>query len=231
MKWPFYIYLYDVVVPLAVRFYCVNLWINRIAIIDPRTNAEPKCCDVAPDSRHPACWPIDIPIDDPFYSLFGRRCLEFVRSATGMKDQCKLGTRFHTSDSFVSSTEWIHFIYTGSRSTFNTVTSYLDASFVYGTSEETASSLRTNSCGLLKTNPVLRKLGLKDLLPPKLDKPDIGCKRLSRDLFCFEAGDARVNQQAMLVTLHTIFLREHNRIAVELSQINPHWNDERLFQV
>ena len=108
MKWPFYIYLYDVVVPLAVRFYCVNLWINRIAIIDPRTNAEPKCCDVAPDSRHPACWPIDIPIDDPFYSLFGRRCLEFVRSATGLKDQCKLGTRFHISDSFAAPTEWIN---------------------------------------------------------------------------------------------------------------------------
>ena len=123
------------------------------------------------------------------------------------------------------------FNYTGSRSTFNTVTSYLDASFVYGTSEDTAHSLRTNSGGLLKTNPVLSKLGLKELLPPKLDKSEGPCKPLSNDLLCFMSGDSRVNQQALLTIIHTIFLREHNRIAIELSQINPHWNDERLFQV
>ena len=111
------------------------------------------------------------------------------------------------------------------------MTSYLDASFVYGSDLETAKTLRTNTGGLLKSNSVLRHLGLKDLLPPKLEKADIGCKRPSRDIFCFVAGDARVNQQVMLVTLHTIFLREHNRIAVELSKINPHWNDERLYQV
>lgn len=120
---------------------------------------------------------------------------------------------------------------TGSRSTFNTVTSYIDSSFVYGSSEETSNKLRTYRGGLLKSNPALRSLGLKDLLPAKTDNPDGGCKRPSRDLFCFVAGDSRVNQQVMLVALHTVFLREHNRIAVELGQINPHWSDERIYQV
>ena len=47
----------------------------------------------------------------------------------------------------------------------------------------------------------------------------------------FFLGDNRVNEQLMLTVLHTVVVREHNRIARELSSLNPHWTDETIFQV
>ena len=29
--------------------------------------------------------------------------------------------------------------------------------------------------------------------------------------------------------MHTAWMREHNRLVRKLAELNPHWNDERLF--
>ncbi|GFR11722.1 peroxidase, partial [Trichonephila clavata] len=42
--------------------------------------------------------------------------------------------------------------------------------------------------------------------------------------------DVRVNQHATLTSIQTLYMREHNRLASILKGLNPHWDEERLFQ-
>lgn len=48
--------------------------------------------------------------------------------------------------------------------------------------------------------------------------------------FILTSGDDRINQNPMLAVLQVMFLRLHNRLASELSRLNPHWGDETLYQ-
>ncbi|XP_052245644.1 peroxidase-like [Dreissena polymorpha] len=52
----------------------------------------------------------------------------------------------------------------------------------------------------------------------------------SNILRSFSGGDARVNEQPGLASMHNLWFLEHNRIARGLARVNPQWNDERLFQ-
>jgi hypothetical protein len=47
---------------------------------------------------------------------------------------------------------------------------------------------------------------------------------------CFIGGDFRVNEHHGLLSMHTIWMREHNRVAKELKKFNSRWNDEKLYQ-
>lgn len=47
---------------------------------------------------------------------------------------------------------------------------------------------------------------------------------------CFKSGDARVNEHIGLAIMQTLWMREHNRVARELSNLGGDWSDEILFQ-
>lgn len=109
----------------------------------------------------------------------------------------------------------------GSRQQINQASSYLDLSPLYGSSEEIAKTLRSGKGGLLNTQ--------RKNLPMASPRYET-CRSASIAFPCFFSGDSRVNENPGLTLMHVLFLREHNRIAAKLERLNPHWDDERLYQ-
>ncbi len=107
---------------------------------------------------------------------------------------------------------------------FSQITSFADGSNVYGSDLCEMRELREFQGGRLNTTKQFH--GGKDLLP--LTTENAECKAKSG--FCFEAGDARNSEQPVLASIHTIFMRQHNTLADELSRLNPQWSDETLYQ-
>lgn len=48
--------------------------------------------------------------------------------------------------------------------------------------------------------------------------------------FFYILGDGRVNEQIELALMHTLWMREHNRVAGILQSLHRDWSDEALFQ-
>ncbi|UYV81292.1 hypothetical protein LAZ67_20000677 [Cordylochernes scorpioides] len=42
--------------------------------------------------------------------------------------------------------------------------------------------------------------------------------------------DERVNEHLTLTAMHTLWMRQHNKMAAQLMALNPHWDDERIYQ-
>eukprot|EP00058_Branchiostoma_floridae_P017595 XP_002603084.1 hypothetical protein BRAFLDRAFT_116966 [Branchiostoma floridae] len=83
--------------------------------------------------------------------------------------------------------------------------------------------------GLLTSRPNPADANKKELLPGNTEEEDFLCDDFTGNMTCSQAGDIRVNEQPGLTSMHTVFLREHNRIARWLSGLNPHWDDDRVF--
>ncbi|EFN81383.1 Peroxidasin [Harpegnathos saltator] len=169
-------------------------------------------CKKSCDNAAP-CFPMEVPPGDP--RVNNRRCIDFVRTSA----VCGSGA---------TSILWGNLT---PREQLNQLTSYLDASQVYGYDDELARDLRdlTTDHGLLREGAMIP--GHKPLLP-YMSGQFVDCRRnpLESSINCFVAGDIRANEQVGLLAMHTIWLREHNRIARALHEMNPHWNGEKLYQ-
>ncbi|XP_075729299.1 chorion peroxidase-like isoform X2 [Rhipicephalus microplus] len=165
-------------------------------------NQAVDCC--SPERRHASnCFSIDIPRDDPFFARFGQTCMNVPRSAPCTR--CALGQREQQ----------------------DILTSYLDASQVYGSSTEDTMRLRAMRQGMmLHQNDVF----VGQLLPLSFHANEDRCSIPSKGKICFRAGDERVNEHPGLTAMHTTFLRQHNRIARTLAELNSQLSDEEIFQ-
>ncbi len=107
------------------------------------------------------------------------------------------------------------------RQQVNSITSYIDASNVYGSDLGREAALRDlGNGGRLKTSA-------GNMLPYNTTGlPNAG----GPDPSFFVAGDVRANEQAGLTAMHTLFVREHNRLAGLLADQNPTWGDDDLYQ-
>lgn len=114
----------------------------------------------------------------------------------------------------------------------NIITAYIDGSGVYGSDQERARWLRTFEGGKLRVsagdlmpfNTVTGEFDAEvDHSSPEMDNP-VG---LTEKIFV--AGDARANENILLLAFHTVFVREHNRLCDELAAEHPEWTDEELY--
>nr|CAD7426504.1 unnamed protein product [Timema monikensis] len=177
-----------------------------------------RSCDYAAP-----CFPMEVPPNDP--RIKNRRCIDFIRSSS----ICGSGQTSVLFDAVMP------------REQINQLTSYIDASQVdharnnfniqcMSFSKEVAQDLREfrTNYGHLREGTKLP--GGKPFLPLADAQPN-DCRRdpTESEFGCFLAGDIRSNEQLGLLAMHTIWMREHNRVATQLRQINPHWDGDMLY--
>ncbi|KAK3563805.1 hypothetical protein QTP86_034530, partial [Hemibagrus guttatus] len=165
-------------------------------------------------TNDPPCFPVMFPPNDPRQRRSGARCMFFVRSSP----VCGSGMTSLLMNSVYP------------REQINQLTSYIDASNVYGSSDHEAEEIRdlAGHRGMLREG-IVQRTG-KPLLP-FASGPPTECMRDENEspIPCFLAGDHRANEQLGLTAMHTVWFREHNRIARELLRLNPHWDGDTIY--
>ncbi len=102
------------------------------------------------------------------------------------------------------------------------ITAFIDASNVYGSDQERADWLRDPiEPGKMRTTD-------GEYLPYNTEGFDNAPSSFIPNFYL--AGDVRANENVALTSMHTIFVREHNRLVDELAEQHPEWDSDTLYQ-
>lgn len=157
--------------------------------------------DLTENGTVPEAFPIEVPAGDPWFDPFN--------TGTATIDLNRSIYDTTTGDALGNP-----------RQQINQITAFIDGSNVYGSDEIRAAALRTFAGGQLKTSE-------GGLLPFNAEGlPNAG--GTGSNLFL--AGDVRANENVALTAMHTLWVREHNRLADEIESSNPEFSDEQIYQ-
>ncbi|CAG9857596.1 unnamed protein product [Phyllotreta striolata] len=186
---------------------------HDMSMILGSTQAQPHstaCCspdgqllELADVPEH--CYPIRLPEHDPQMGRTNTRCMNFVRTITDKDRRCVPDNQ--------------------PAEQLTAVNHFLDLSLVYGNNEQVNRQVRQFQGGRMR---VEARNGQE--WPPRSNNASGVCAIQNPREACYLAGDARVNQNPQLTLLQVVLLREHNRLADALASLNPHWDDETVFQ-
>ncbi len=101
------------------------------------------------------------------------------------------------------------------REQVNAITAWMDGSQIYGSDAATAAELRLFTDGMMR-------MTTDGLLVNDPDNENGATQFLS--------GDERINEQPGLSAMHTVFSREHNRLAAKIQADFPTLTDEEIYQ-
>lgn len=106
----------------------------------------------------------------------------------------------------------------------NEISSWIDGSMIYGSDETRNAALREGP-----DSPFLATSD-NNLLPYNVDALANANGFIPDPSALFLAGDVRANEQAGLTAMHTLWVREHNRIAALLQAQQPEATAEDIYQ-
>lgn len=135
----------------------------------------------------------------------GRTCLHFARTLSDKDVPCSLNNL-------------------GYAEKLSKQTAFLDLSSVYGNSLEQSIKVRHYQGGLLRTVWHNHQQYLTTTTNANEE-----CQKYVEA--CFRIPDIRNQLSPTITVLHTLLVREHNRLATILEKLNPHYSDESLFQL